>query len=106
MKFFYLENFELLTSLSKYYYERCGVSSVDLGYPTNSAIFETVKSEKLPFLIVKKPLRANKMFVPESLKIRPTDRAEGHFKLSPIETWGEIITNRDLGKKISNFQFF
>ena len=87
----------LLNGLSEYYYERCGVSQVDLAYPTNAAIFASLKNENLPMILVKKPLTANKMFLPESLKIRPTGRAEGNFKLSPFETWAEAFHFNDLG---------
>jgi hypothetical protein len=64
----FLVTFDLLEGLTKFYHERCGISSVDIGYPTNYAIFKNLlEGQELPLIIVKKPIKdRNNFFLTDS----------------------------------------
>ena len=75
------------TGLSEYYYERCGVGMLDLGYPSNFDTFGELVST--PGIILKLPNTVHKMFHHEDIHNDIT-----HFKVTDLDQWG-VVTNYD-----------
>ena len=78
--------------MNAYFYERCGVSSIDLAYPSNLDTFGDI-IETTPAVLYKSsraPMINQTMF--------EIDGQLGSMELNPIELWGKIYDYDALGK--------
>jgi len=77
--------------MNAYFYERCGVSSVDLAYPSNGDMFGELVTET-PAVIYKYPIAE---MLDYSIFDKPGQL--GSLKLNPINNWGKLYPASVLG---------
>jgi hypothetical protein len=78
--------------MSEYFYERCGVAILDLGYPSNFETFSPLISN-LPGIIFKKPNTIHKMFHHDDIH-----GDMDNFKLHDLAEWGTVFDFDQISK--------
>ena len=76
--------------MNAYFYERCGVSSVDLAYPSNFDMFGGLDRET-PFIIYKYPIATMINYTP----LDSPGQLES-LELNPLSTWGKLYSSAEL----------
>jgi len=80
----------LLTTTNAYFYERCGVSAVDLAYPSNYDMFSPIVKET-PAMIFKYPTYPMINFY-----LFYNKGPLGSLQLFPLEKWGKLYDSKQL----------
>jgi len=77
-------------ALQKVFYERCGVATLDLSYPSNSATFGKIVSAT-PSVIVRFPDHPHKMFT-----VTDMHEERHHIGVQSVSSWGTVISHKFL----------
>lgn len=81
------------TGISEYFYERCGVSMLDLAYPSNYDTFGGLVNT--PGVILKHPNTVHKMFHHDNIH-----NDIPHFVVENIDDWGTVTDFDEIGNRI------
>ena len=77
--------------MKNYLNERCGVATLDFGYPSNRDAFGALYS-KSPTILVRHPAKYTQMFDIPFLQRRNL------LRTSEIAKWGQVISTQTIGK--------
>ena len=78
-------------ALQKVFYERCGVATLDLSYPSNSATFGKIVSAT-PSVIIRFPDHPHKMFT-----VTDMHEERHHIGVQSVSSRGTVISHKFLG---------
>jgi hypothetical protein len=84
--------------MGKFLYERCAVASLDLAYPANKIMFSEIFNGEtdVPAVLIRSP--AASLTMVKSFTPKKDENDEDFYTLSDLDKFGEIITNKNLGK--------
>lgn len=81
---------QIIKSVSKTFYEKCGVGFVEMTYPSNFKIFYESNIKTVPTILLKNP--ESKM-----ITVEPNDnQTHWEFDLRPIHEWGIMFDAREI----------
>jgi len=86
--------------MSKHFYERAAVGSLDLAYPGNAIMFKKIfpnPAKETPAILIRAP---NAMYSMVRSPIALEDKnGELYYLLDELKYFGEVISKKRLGKK-------
>lgn len=84
---------KLTKTISKFFYERCGVGHLDISYPSNKALFGSLLNTEVPRIIIKKSNAL--MEKRDNIRRRTTMTIN-----SNVTHWGHIFAKDDLTQNL------